>query len=113
MKTLKKKKENKVEDNFYRLQEMYDSMQVSLGNIVNVIHQQEMLIEVVEKSDKKDEFEKFTEDLKSQIKNLQSQYDKLSARASCLKNVFVEVEDTPEKRTLVNNLLSGLGVFDQ
>ena len=98
-------------DNFYRLVEMHESMQESLRNLQNVSDQQRKLIDLIENSDKKSDFEDFVKELKEQLEEMDKQYKKLDDRKTLLGKIITPAG--PKTKQIIDDLLSALNVFGQ
>lgn len=101
----------KLSDDVYRLQEMADEMLKSIDNLKKVKEEQKYLIEVLSKvNDEK--LKPLLNELSFQIKNIEAQIEKLTTKQILIAEVCAACEDF-SIRTVVNNLLTGLGVFPQ
>ena len=112
---MKKEKEKTTkEDLIYRLQEMSDSMQDSLKNIDKVKEEQKGLIEIIEKSDRYEDYKDFIEELKKQIDSMSKQKENLEKRANLLKELLFGIDkEILTARSAVNGLLVILNVFGE
>lgn len=98
-------------DNFYRLVEMHESMQESLKNLQKVSDQQRKLIDLIENSDKKSDFEDFVKELKEQLEEMDKQYQKLDDRKTLLGEIITAASS--KTKQIIDDLLSALNVFGQ
>lgn len=103
----------KKEEKLVRLEEMKDSMNETLTNIEKVTKQQEMLIEVIENSDKKDEFKDFCNELKQQVENLGEQKTKLLHRKDLLDRTLFDCDQWKIAKVAVLTVLDLFGIFEE
>lgn len=103
----------KTEEKLVRLEEMKDSFEQTLANIEKVTKQQEMLIDVIESSDKCEEFKDFCKELKQQVENLNTQKTTLLHRKDLLESVLVECKEAEISRVLTKKLLDLFGIFEE
>lgn len=103
----------KPNEKLTRLEEMKDSMEESLRNIDKVMEQQQMLIDVVESSDKAENFKDFCEQLKSQIEDLKSQKSTLLHRKDLLESLLYESKKLETSKLTIIKLLDLFGIFEE
>ena len=97
-----------------RLEEMYEAMQGSIDNANNVIAQQHLLIEVLEKSDKAEQFKDFIESLNAQTADICSQVEVLTGRRTHFEIIKAWVAENPEKNDgILHSFIEFLGVFSR
>ena len=97
-----------------RLEEMYEAMQDSIDNANNVIAQQHELVEVLEKSDKAEQFKDFIESLKTQTADIGSQVEVLAGRRTHFEIIKAWVAENPEKNDeILHSFIEFLGVFSR
>ena len=101
------------EEKLVRLEEMKDSINETLTNIEKVTKQQEMLIEVIESSDKRDEFKEFCNELKQQVENLNAQKTTLLHRRDLLDRTLFECEQRKTAKLTVLTVLDLFGIFEE
>lgn len=106
------KEEEEVQDDVYRLQEMADEMNKSIYNVKKIIEEQELLIKVLKKT-KNGKLERFIKDSEEQVKHLNNQVMIMEKRHLFVDSVCVKCNEDEEIRKIVNQLLAGLGVFQQ
>lgn len=105
------KEKTNIEDDVYRLDEMADEMLKSLNNLKKVREEHLYLIEVLSKMND-EKLKGLIEELKNQVKNFERQIEILTTRQIILKDVCASC-DSIENRILVNNVLTGIGMFSQ
>lgn len=98
-------KEN--ESNILRLEEMLESMDASLKNILEISGQQEKLIELVEKHGKVD-FMAFIKESREQLENLKKQYASLGQKRVDLDKIINIAKSDKEKEDYLNLILNTL-----
>ena len=111
-----KSKETEVKDQIFRLQEMVEAMTKSLDNAVSVKNEQETLVKLVKDNIKIDDidFTEFAESLEKQIGHMTDQITTLVNRRDMIQHVVEYADSCDEKtRAMINELLSGLGVFGE
>lgn len=97
-----------------RLEEMYEAMQGSIDNANNVIAQQHELVEVLEKSDKAEQFKDFIESLKAQTADIGSQVEVLTGRRTHFEIIKAWVAENPDKNDeILHSFIEFLGVFSR
>ena len=97
----------KQEGKAFRLVEMYDSMKDAIENAKKIKNQHGELIEIIEASEKKEEFKGFVEELNEQVKNLETQIEKLEKRLSALEFV-----NSYTDKEIIENIIEALGMFE-
>ena len=96
------------------LEEMYEAMQDSIDNANNVIAQQHELVEVLEKSDKAEQFKDFIESLKAQTADIGSQVEVLTGRRTHFEIIKAWVAENPDKNDeILHSFIEFLGVFSR
>ena len=98
-------------DNFYKLEEMAESMQESINNARKVKEQQEELLNIIETSGSKHKFEEFIKGIEEQEDNIEKQIANLSGRLIVLRNLLKDADDNV--KSSINNLLFVLNVFGE
>lgn len=109
------KMENKVEieDYTYRFEEMKESMEESLKNLILVIEQQEKLNELINNSsdEYKEYFKNFIEDTNKQLDVLKQQKVKLFANIEILKQIIERIKADSEQAKTISMLATLLNLF--
>lgn len=100
-----------MKDQIFRLEEMLDSMRASIENIKGVKKQQEELIEIVENSDKKEDFKDFIDESKKQIDSLGVQILELSDRVSVWEEIINECYTNDSSKELINKFVYAIKMF--
>lgn len=101
------------EEKLMMLEEMEESMEESLDNIVKVAKQQNALIEVIETSSKAEEFKEFCGELKTQLQDLDKQRSKLLQRKDILHSIIAECKESETSKILVKKMLDVFGIFEE
>ena len=109
------KMENKVEieDYTYRFEEMKESMEESLKNLILVMEQQEKLNELINNSSDEDKeyFKDFIEDTNKQLDVLKQQKVKLFANIEILKQIIERIKADSEQAKTISMLATLLNLF--
>lgn len=101
-----------VKDDVYRLEEMKDEMGKSIDNLEKVKMEQQYLIDILSKvNDEK--LKALIGELKRQLDNITTQTTTLQKRHQLVDSVCKVCETNPEIRSVINDLLLGLGAFPQ
>ena len=95
------------ESNIVRLEEMLESMDASLKNILEISGQQEKLIELVEKHAKTD-FLAFIKESREQLENLKKQYASLGQKRTDLDKIINIAKSDKDKEDFLNLILNTL-----
>ena len=101
-----------VPDYCYRYEEMLDSMKDAKENSDKVIAQQQVLIDIVSKSDKAEEFKSFIKDIEKSITLQNEQSAKLQMKIELLTALLAKCKDNAANAEIVSMLSMILGVFD-
>ena len=102
-----------AESKIYRLEEMLDSMKNAFDNAKKVREQQEHLLKLVKTHDKQNEFKEFVDESNAQLENLSKQISTLETRIEFISNVVDKCKVDEQNSQIVNDLLAGLGVFEE
>lgn len=109
------KMENKVEieDYTYRFEEMKESMEESLKNLILVMEQQERLNKLINNSSDEDKeyFKDFIEDTNKQLDVLKQQKVKLFANIEILKQIIERIKADSEQAKTISMLATLLNLF--
>ena len=109
------KMENKVEieDYIYRFEEMKESMEESLKNLILVMEQQERLNKLINNSSDEDKeyFKDFIEDTNKQLDVLKQQKVKLFANIEILKQIIERIKGDSEQAKTISMLATLLNLF--
>ena len=109
------KMENKVEieDYTYRFEEMKESMEECLKNLILVMEQQEKLNELINNSSDEDKeyFKDFIEDTNKQLDVLKQQKVKLFANIEILKQIIERIKADSEQAKTISMLATLLNLF--
>ena len=101
-----------LEDYTYRLEEMIDSMEASLANLVKVQAQQKALIDIVKNNNEDKMFDEFIKESEKQMQTLEQQRQILTIR----KEIFKQVVDAAKSNeTIARNIsmfCKALGMFE-
>lgn len=101
-----------LEDYTYRLEEMIDSMEASLANLVKVQAQQKALIDIVKNNNDDKMFDEFIKESEKQMQTLEQQRQILTIR----KEIFKQVVDAAKSNeTIARNIsmfCKALGMFE-
>ena len=101
-----------IPDYCYRYEEMLDSMKDAKENSDKVIAQQQVLIDIVSKSDKAEEFKNFIKDIEQSITLQNEQSTKLQMKIELLTALLAKCKDNAVNAETVSMLSMILGVFD-
>ena len=101
-----------IQDVTYRFEEMLDSMEASLKNLVGVQAQQNDLVAIVKANDPDKKFESFIKEMDSQAKNLEEQRIKLIIKKEILKQVVEAVKANEVVARNISMLCKALGIFE-
>ena len=100
----------------YKLYELRDELRAGINNITKVIEQQNTLCEIVESSDKKDQFTNFVEGMKSTNKNYKEQIETFTNRLNVINGLLELYEKRDEKSTFIDSIITAtlfaLGIAD-
>ena len=100
----------------YKLYELRDELKSGINNITKVIEQQNTLCEIVEASDKKDQFTNFVEGMKSTNKNYKEQIETFTNRLNVINGLLELYEKRDEKSTFIDSIITAtlfaLGIAD-
>ena len=109
------KMENKVEieDYTYSFEEMKESMEESLKNLILVMEQQERLNKLINNSPNEDKeyFKDFIEDTNKQLDVLKQQKVKLFANIEILKQIIERIKGDSEQAKTISMLATLLNLF--
>ena len=101
-----------IEDYTYRLEEMIDSMEASLANLVKVQAQQKALIDIVKNNNEDKMFDEFIKESEKQMQTLEQQRQILVIR----KEIFKQVVDAAKSNATIARSISmfckALGMFE-
>lgn len=101
--------ETATPDVIEKLTEMCNSMAASIENIRTVISQQDGLVEIIEASDRAEEYIDFVKELKEQTVRLKEQSDTLVYRMGFLSAVLEKV-DEPAAKELIHAFCAAIGL---
>lgn len=102
-----------IKDILYRIEEMKDAMNNSIENINNVVSQQLTLTDIINSSDKKEEFENFIKDMEKQNEQLNVQKNVLIIRKELLSQVIERCKNDIEQSKTVSILAKAIGMFGE
>lgn len=96
----------------YRLEELFTQLENTTNNILDVIKKQEMLIEIVEKSEEKKQFVEFINDMNKQIEDETRQLDIINKRITSLRSVLFTLKNNDTIAEFLSELSDALGIFE-
>lgn len=95
------------------LKEMLESMEKSCENLKEIVKQQLSLAEIIEASDKKEEFKTFVKDVRKNANEYTEQIKTLEKRMIEFDYVIGCCEKEDDIKDVVNTLLDALGTFSR
>ena len=112
-KIIKMKNKVEIEDYTYRFEEMKESMEESLKNLILVMEQQERLNKLINNSSDEDKeyFKDFIEDTNKQLDVLKQQKVKLFANIEILKQIIERIKADSEQAKTISMLATLLNLF--
>lgn len=108
---MSKQKDTKSQDKIFMLDELADSMALSIDNVKKIIEQNKVLIDVINASDKAKMFERFVKDMEASIQKNEAQVKELSYRAKRIKEAVKLAKDNLSCNIAVTAMIEGLGMF--
>lgn len=102
-----------MENKLYRLEEMVDAIEQSKDNIHEVVGQQMDLIEIVQNSEKAEEFEDFLKESQEQVDNLNKQYEQLSMKQEAVETLIKLCKASEDAELAFELLSTALGLFEE
>lgn len=100
------------EKRFFRLEEMADSMNATIDNIVEVRNQQHELIDIIKESDKAEDFAQFIDETEKQIEKMEEQQESIVVQMSYLKDVIKSCKESEEKMELIEKFMKAIRMFE-
>lgn len=94
-----------------RLIEMQDDIRETIRNAEKVKDEQELLIEVIQKSDKAEYFDEFCKQLKETAESVNDQINSLQNKLENLQTVNTAISDDSGTERLINALCQAFGIF--
>lgn len=94
------------------LEETAESMKTSLENMKKVQNEQNILLDVISGSDKKEFFEEFIKETKNQISKMSDQIDRLTKRHECLLDVINNYKKNIHHAKLLEKFMSAIGLYE-
>lgn len=104
--------ELEIQDVTYRFEEMYDSIEKSLDNLVAVQNEQTALIDLVKSNDADKKFEKFIDEMTKQSELLEQQRCKLVVKKEILKQVIDAAKTNEVVARNISMLCKAIGMFE-
>lgn len=101
----------KPESRLFLFDEMVEAIGKSVDNVVNVIADQELMLDILSKSEHAEHFADFIKANKEQIVNLTAQKDELIARKAHIEKALVLARYNKFVNEAVEELIDGLGLF--
>lgn len=101
-----------LEDYTYRLEEMIDSMEASLANLVKVQAQQRALIDIVKNNNEDKAFDEFIKELEKQMQTLEQQRQILTIRKEIFKQVIDAAKANESIARNISMFCKALGMFE-
>lgn len=101
-----------LEDYTYRLEEMIDSMEVSLVNLVKVQVQQKALVDIVKNNNKDKMFDDFIKESEKQMQALEQQRQILTIRKEIFKQVVAAAKSNEIIARNISMFCKALGMFE-
>lgn len=101
-----------IQDVTYRFEEMYDSIEKSLANLVAVQAEQIALIDLVKTNDADKKFEKFVNEMTKQSETLEQQRLMLVVKKEILKQVIDAAKANEVVARNISMLCKALGMFE-
>lgn len=98
-------------DNFFRLEEMYDSMTESITNIDKIVAEQTEFCSVLEHVATENDFTNFIKSVREQTTKTADQKDILVARQEALKKVLEACKDDEKVKASILDFIFAFGVF--
>ena len=101
-----------LEDYTYRLEEMIDSMEASLANLVKVQAQQKALIDIVKNNNNDKMFDDFIKESENQMQTLEQQRQILTIRKEIFKQVVDAAKANESIARNISMFCKALGMFE-
>lgn len=101
-----------LEDYTYRLEEMIDSMEASLANLVKVQAQQKALIDIVKNNNEDKTFDDFIKESEKQMQTLEQQRQILTIRKEIFKQVVAAAKSNEIIARNISMFCKALGMFE-
>ena len=101
-----------LEDYTYRLEEMIDSMEASLANLVKVQAQQKALIDIVKNNNEDKMFDEFIKESEKQMQTLEQQRQILTIRKEIFKQVVDAAKANESIARNISMFCKALGMFE-
>ena len=101
-----------LEDYTYRLEEMIDSMEASLANLVKVQAQQKALIDIVKNNNDDKMFDEFIKESEKQMQTLEQQRQILTIRKEIFKQVVDAAKANESIARNISMFCKALGMFE-
>ena len=101
-----------LEDYTYRLEEMIDSMEASLANLVKVQAQQKALIDIVKNNNNDKMFDDFIKESENQMQALEQQRQILTIRKEIFKQVVDAAKANESIARNISMFCKALGMFE-
>lgn len=101
-----------LEDYTYRLEEMIDSMEASLANLVKVQTQQKALIDIVKNNNNDKMFDDFIKESENQMQTLEQQRQILTIRKEIFKQVVDAAKANESIARNISMFCKALGMFE-
>ena len=101
-----------LEDYTYRLEEMIDSMEASLANLVKVQAQQKALIDIVKNNNSDKMFDDFIKESENQMQTLEQQRQILTIRKEIFKQVVDAAKANESIARNISMFCKALGMFE-
>ena len=101
-----------LQDVTYRFEEMIDSMEASLANLVKVQAQQKALIDIVKNNNNDKMFDDFIKESENQMQTLEQQRQILTIRKEIFKQVVDAAKANESIARNISMFCKALGMFE-